>query len=268
MKQRVLTAIGLIAFVLITLFSAFSWPVFLLAAAFYVTGMSELAAMLRSRFVIVVSALIWAALFLAAFFHALPISREHLVMASAVLFLVGITAAPWAARRPGETPVLSFLASGWVAGPISCLVAIHHLHESHTVWRLSTPVLLAMAPLWAGDTAAIFAGKYFGKHKLWPALSPKKTWEGAAANLVACIAAAIPLGISAGFPPMTGLACGIAAGTVGQYGDLFESHIKRLVGLKDSGTLLPGHGGVLDRIDSLLFTAPAVGFILFFWPNL
>jgi phosphatidate cytidylyltransferase len=159
------------------------------------------------------------------------------------------------------------VASGWVAGPLAALVALHHLGDSETLWRFATPVLLPMAPLWAGDTAAIFAGKAFGRRKLWPALSPKKTWEGAAANFLACIVVAIPLAMWIGYAWPVGLACGAAAGILGQYGDLFESWVKRQAGLKDSGTLLPGHGGILDRIDSLLFTAPAVALILFLWPH-
>ena len=128
-------------------------------------------------------------------------------------------------------------------------------------------MLLAIVPLWAGDTAAMFAGKAFGKHPLAPKISPKKTLEGGVANLVACMLTAWVLGAWLQIPVVPSLLCGIAAGVFGQLGDLFESWVKRRADLKDSGTLLPGHGGIMDRIDSILFTAPVVSMILLFWPT-
>ncbi len=123
-------------------------------------------------------------------------------------------------------------------------------------------MFLALAPLWVGDSAAIFVGRAIGKHPLLPKVSPKKTVEGAAANLVGCILAAVGLGALLGEPLALSAAAGLAAGVFGQAGDLFESYIKRRAGVKDSGTILPGHGGLLDRVDSLLFTAPVVVVLL------
>jgi len=266
-KQRVLTALGLIAVVLAALFSSLSWPVFLLAAAFYFTGMREIARMLNGSRYVWLGAAVWLVLFVLSFVGSLRIGLADVALGAAILFCIGILSTYLAARRNGAEDAYAFAASGWVAGPIACLVALHHLHESASLWRFATPVLLAMAPLWAGDSAAIFAGKHFGRRKLWPSLSPKKTWEGALANLLACIAVSIPLGMWIGYAWPVGLACGFAAGICGQYGDLFESYVKRQAGLKDSGSILPGRGGVLDRIDSLLFTAPAVALILFLWPH-
>jgi len=121
---------------------------------------------------------------------------------------------------------------------------------------------MAIVPLWGGDTAGIFVGKAFGRRLLAPKISPKKTVEGAIANLFACPLVSIPLGLAIGLSWEAGAACGLAAGTFGQLGDLFESYVKRQAGVKDSGSLLPGHGGLLDRVDSLLFTAPIVFAIL------
>jgi phosphatidate cytidylyltransferase len=121
---------------------------------------------------------------------------------------------------------------------------------------------MALAPLWVGDTAAIFVGRAIGKHPLLPKISPKKTVEGAVANLMGCVLAAIALGALLAEPIAVSAAVGLAAGVFGQAGDLFESHIKRRAGVKDSGTILPGHGGLLDRVDSLLFTAPVVVLLL------
>ena len=121
---------------------------------------------------------------------------------------------------------------------------------------------MALVPVWAGDIAAIFAGRAFGKRLLMPKVSPKKTVEGSIANLAAAVLTAWLLGRLLGLPDARSLGAGLAAGTLGQAGDLFESWLKRRAGVKDSGTLLPGHGGVLDRIDSVLFAAPAVALIL------
>lgn len=131
-----------------------------------------------------------------------------------------------------------------------------HKHSDKTIpWDFHTPLLLVFLPLWAGDTAAIFAGKAFGKHLLAPNISPKKTWEGAIANFLACILAAWGTAVWVGIAPAWGVLIGVITGILGQAGDLFESWLKRQAGVKDSGNLLPGHGGILDRIDSLLFTA-------------
>jgi phosphatidate cytidylyltransferase len=97
-----------------------------------------------------------------------------------------------------------------------------------------------------------------------PALSPHKSWEGAAAGLAAAILAALLLAALFGLPlsPLQAILIGAAGGISGQLGDLAESLIKRQIGIKDSSNLIPGHGGVLDRIDSMLFTAPTVYYTL------
>ena len=111
---------------------------------------------------------------------------------------------------------------------------------------------------WASDTAAYYVGSSFGTHKLAPRMSPGKTIEGAIAGLVGSVLMA---GIAKfGFMPWLDLKdcliVGLLLGSIGQAGDLFESRLKRHAGVKDSGTILPGHGGLLDRVDSLIFTAP------------
>ena len=120
-------------------------------------------------------------------------------------------------------------------------------------------ILLLLCLIWATDTGAYYTGKTFGKHKFAPSISPNKTWEGTLGGLaLACVVAAAFKETL--LPDLTWLDAGILAllgGGWGQMGDLFESAFKRSCGVKDSGTLLPGHGGVLDRFDSLIFTAPA-----------
>lgn len=124
-------------------------------------------------------------------------------------------------------------------------------------------VLLAvMAVVWIADSAAYFAGRRFGRHKLAPAISPGKTWEGIAGALVALALYAALLGGAVALPvPSLFLAmAGLLYLSV--LGDLYESWIKRVSGTKDSGSMLPGHGGVLDRIDALTPTLPAAAAML------
>lgn len=121
-------------------------------------------------------------------------------------------------------------------------------------------LLFGLALNWVGDTAAFCAGKAFGRHKLAPRLSPAKSWEGSLASVAVCAVFAhlyfahlipeVPLWLR--------LVSGVAGNIAGQFGDLAESAIKRGAGVKDSGNLLPGHGGWLDRTDSTLFALPAV----------
>lgn len=116
-------------------------------------------------------------------------------------------------------------------------------------------LLLAIAPLWVGDSAAYFIGKAWGKHKLAPTISPNKTVEGAVANLLGCLLAAFALGAWLKLSVPVSLAVGLSTGVFGQVGDLLQSRLKRRADVKDSGSLLPGHGGVLDRLDSFLFSS-------------
>ena len=115
---------------------------------------------------------------------------------------------------------------------------------------------------WIGDVGAYYLGRSLGRHKLAPVVSPGKSWEGAAASLGVSLVCgffflrwAIPA-----VPPAAALVLTAAANIAGQFGDLCESALKRGAGVKDSGTLLPGHGGMLDRVDSTLFTLPIVYF--------
>ncbi|MGE5542495.1 MAG: phosphatidate cytidylyltransferase [Bacillota bacterium] len=123
-------------------------------------------------------------------------------------------------------------------------------------------VVFALAITWATDTAAYFAGTRLGRRKLCPELSPKKSWEGAAAGLAAGTAIACLLGPWVGVTVTAAAAVGLAASFLAEVGDLFESALKRYTGVKDSGRIIPGHGGALDRFDSLLFSAPVVYWLI------
>jgi phosphatidate cytidylyltransferase len=123
-------------------------------------------------------------------------------------------------------------------------------------------VLWLLAMLWLGDSGAYFVGRAIGRRKLAPMLSPAKTVEGSLANLVLCVLVGWQSGAALGLPLGWAIAGGLGVGILGQLGDLFESALKRAVGVKDFGGILPGHGGVLDRFDSFLFSAPWVWWIV------
>jgi phosphatidate cytidylyltransferase len=135
---------------------------------------------------------------------------------------------------------------------------------------LSAPeIALVLLTTFAADTGAYYAGTYLGGPKIWPAVSPKKTWAGSLGGLAASALICTTLGLAFGTAHWTGFALlGIGLNIFAQLGDFFESALKRARGIKDSGRILPGHGGILDRIDSLLFALPLycglAGFFPFF----
>jgi phosphatidate cytidylyltransferase len=124
---------------------------------------------------------------------------------------------------------------------------------------------LTFAAVWTMDTAAYAAGRGFGRHALAPVLSPKKTWEGAAAGFAAAVGVSLLFQrfmLRDAATPLQAAGIGVIIGTMGQLSDIAKSIVKRDVGVKDSGALLPGHGGVFDRFDSYILCAPAVYYAL------
>lgn len=117
---------------------------------------------------------------------------------------------------------------------------------------------VALIGTWASDTFAYFVGSQFGKHKLCPVISPRKTVEGAIGGLAGCILVITFLGVWMQLSILHSLFLGLLIGITAPIGDLAESALKRFAGVKDSGSILPGHGGILDRFDSILFAVPAV----------
>ena len=131
------------------------------------------------------------------------------------------------------------------------------------VWLRNLPEGLAyiaftFAVVWSADIAAYAVGRTVGGPKLWPSISPNKTWAGFVGACVAACGAAVAVAPYVHVAPVRAAIAGLLLGALAQGGDLFESALKRRAGVKDSGTLLPGHGGVLDRLDSLIPVAPAV----------
>ena len=166
----------------------------------------------------------------------------------------------WLAARPESRALGALLAlllmALWVGAPLSHLGLLQELPGGTYL------ILLAVVGPWVNDAGAYFAGRLLGHRKLSPILSPNKTYEGAIGALLLTLAAVVPFAsMFLGLGSVQAALLGLAISAFSQVGDLFESVLKRLLELKDLGSVLPGHGGILDRIDSLLFTAPAVYYL-------
>lgn len=157
------------------------------------------------------------------------------------------------------TTIFGAIYVGWL---ISHLVVLRGTSGTIQVGSVTAEtgawlVMFTFLCTWACDTGAYFMGRFYGKTKLAPNLSPNKTWEGAIGGFVATLLMAVIAGYIIHLPVFHALALGTIFGILSPLGDLSESAIKREVDIKDFGTIVPGHGGILDRFDSLLFTGPA-----------
>ena len=179
------------------------------------------------------------------------------VEAVLLIFVFGMAAIGIGTRRTLHDVLPAIAADSasllFVALPFSYLVRINEIDR---IGRQL--VLLTLCMMWAGDTFAYFAGKAFGRMPMAPRLSPKKTWEGAFANLLGSLLVGIAFARWMQVDATTMLIIAALANVAGQAGDLIKSAYKRGAAVKDSGSLLPGHGGVLDRIDSLILASPMV----------
>ena len=127
----------------------------------------------------------------------------------------------------------------------------------HYIW----PVLSIFILIWSNDTFAYLTGRLIGKHKLFERISPKKTWEGFIGGVVFAMIAGILLAYLLEESYLKYITYALVAGVIGTFGDLVQSMLKRSVNVKDSGTILPGHGGILDRFDAVLFVVPVIFFL-------
>jgi phosphatidate cytidylyltransferase len=219
-------------------------------------------------------ALLIAACALAALFewhrlvNAGSVGREIVPSVSTILAVIALalTATPW--EWIALTIVAGSLITAGVAGRRSWVLwhSVGVLYVAIPAFSLiflhaDVPngdylVLGLFVTVWTADSAALFVGRFFGGPKLAPVLSPKKTWAGLIGSVsLAAVAGALYASIIGG-APLAGAGFGFLIGAVANAGDLFESWVKRVFRMKNSGNLIPGHGGVLDRIDSLLFAAP------------
>jgi phosphatidate cytidylyltransferase len=286
MMKRIATAAVLIPLVLLLVLKA---PLYLLAIVAGAVALLAIAEFLKLAIHYAVQPLSIATYAFVALFFVLVIvattNRTPLLETTAILYETALAAAlaPFvfltvAMRRTGlpsgyPAAAASTFAFAYIAIPMALLVAIRQ-QPAGAIWTIYT--LLAV---WSGDIFAYFVGKSLGRHRMSPEISPKKTWEGAVASIVASVivgtlwiqhapevsSALLRIGLIAPRDGMFGLEqpplwpiilLSAVVNIAAQLGDLVESLIKRGAGVKDSGTILPGHGGMLDRIDAMLFAVP------------
>ncbi len=185
------------------------------------------------------------------------LDRGYFVTLLALVLLGGATLARLPFEKILATAAITLAGVIYVAGPVFSSVLLHAISPH---WLFFVLVSIAV-----GDTCALVIGKVFGRYLLAPVLSPQKTWEGTISSVVGSVLAGV-LYASAFLPDEIGLgtaaALALALNLASQVGDLVESALKRSANLKDSGSILPGHGGILDRIDGLLFAIPvAYGYL-------
>lgn len=255
LKARLVTGVILIATFLVAVFYAPEKLWWLLVAVVMLIAAAEwakLAGLTTSQAMAYVALTVLFAA--SAFWYPGYFSRAIIYGAAAAFWLI---AAPlWLARRWNPKNTVVVAATGWLV-LIPTALALIDLRKGGGGFMLAL-----MATVWIADTAAYFAGRRFGKHKLAPQISPGKTWEGVAGAFAAVMIYAVGLIVALHYNVGFALALLLLV-PLSIVGDLFESWIKRRAGAKDSGHILPGHGGVLDRIDGLTATLPlAAGALL------
>ena len=266
--KRVLTAVILIPLVLVLDFLGPRWQWMFITATALVAALAgfELLTLAQKKGaapprIAVVIAIV--ALFAATF--QWPDQAASILGILSILLLVVCTfTSPIERALPdASAAIFCLLYTGFT------LVSLPALHAQNNGPSL---VFLLLCAVWAGDTAALYIGRPFGRHKLAPRLSPQKTWEGSIASVIGSVlAAGLLLYIASYLTRWNSVALSYAdedwwywlilaviINIAAQVGDLAESALKRSAGVKDSGTLLPGHGGILDRVDALLLAAPAL----------
>jgi len=197
-------------------------------------------------------------------------NAQELVMVMLAVVLFTLAQTIFSHEKFGVTEAaFTILGTMYISLPFAHLLLLRFTEQAdyiHTaVGDLSAGAVylwLAFIGTWASDTLAYFVGSLFGRHKLCPAISPGKTVEGAAGGLLGSIGGVVFWGWLCGLPLMHMAFLGALIGIAAPIGDLTESVLKRFTGVKDSGNILPGHGGILDRFDAIMFSAPVVYYYL------
>lgn len=265
LKQRVITAIVLAVLFLAALFMLpeFGWVV--LVGLIVLQGAWEwarLAKMSRLQALLFLGVMLLS--FVAVLWLYANLSLQHKNLLQICIY--GLSAAFWimlvpAWFRNGWQPQNKWVlaAVGWIVLLPTGLAMLDLRGEVPQPWWL----LGVMGLVWVADISAYFAGRKFGKHKLAPTISPGKTWEGVAGAMLGVLVYVAVVMLNSGMTERyTLLLFAVAGVALSIMGDLFESAIKRQAGVKDSGALLPGHGGLLDRIDALTSTLPMSAMLL------
>jgi phosphatidate cytidylyltransferase len=251
--QRVAVAVGALPLVLLLVWLG-GWWLFALAAGGAVLALHEYAGLVRPLRPLVLAGYVGV---LAMLFAATLGGLSWLLGAVLLTLLAAFVLHALAQTRPPATVAIgsTVLGAVWVGLGLSHVILLRDLPEEGEL-----AVLTVLLAVWASDTLAFFAGKLVGRHKLAPVMSPRKTWEGFLAGSAAAVAVAFFALYEERDDFLTiweALVLGGVIALSGLLGDLFESALKRDMDVKDTGRLLGAHGGVLDRIDSLLYAAPA-----------
>lgn len=252
LKQRVVTALVIGVVALITVFGLPTWAMasilglVLLLGAWEWAGFAQWAPRARWAYVGAMALL----MLLAAPISQHPTAMNGVVGAALVWWLAALV---WIFRFPTPIPTWLILIGG-VFVILPAWLALTHLHGHEPLGRFL--VFLVLATVWAADVGAYFVGRRLGRVKLAPRVSPGKTWEGVAGGILGAGAAVAALCALIDAPWWPLLPVAFAAAAVSVVGDLTVSMFKRNAGLKDSGHVFPGHGGVMDRLDSLAAAAP------------
>lgn len=271
LKTRVVTAIVLLAILLPIMYAGSFLPFTIVAAIFFGAAIWESQRLFKKPAPILM-AIIWSALFIYLSLQEIAFSRP-LLFALCLLFWVARLIPALAFGLPILNTVSSgLLSSIYGAAIFGCFVAMNTLFMHSPIFLLSVLVIV-----WIADIGAYFSGKAFGKHKLAPTISPGKSWEGAIGGWILVLF----LGsISTAFPALADTLSSKILAESGWFGfvavmtllsaasvvgDLFESLLKRRADMKDSSSLLPGHGGVLDRIDALIPVLPIAALLDYWW---
>jgi phosphatidate cytidylyltransferase len=261
LRKAMLTAIALVGLVVLFYFLGRSYFFGLVCAVVLISLFELLDALATGRNPTVIFGLLCAlAMLLVAYFRHPSYFAVVLAIALFGSFLLALR--PNRGPTPASDVAWTFLGVGWIGGGGAGAVTILMLNGAGGGARLLIAFILIAA---LDDIGAYFCGTRFGRHRMAPSISPGKSWEGFGGGLLASTAGGYLLGsLFAGLSPVHGIGIGVVCGLLAPVGDLLESLVKREIGIKDSGRILPGHGGFLDRLDGTIFCAPAIALYLIF----
>lgn len=253
-KERVMSSVVIVLLIFAGMYiGGLAWVG--LVTLLVLGALKEYADMMKEKGFSVPLPLLWllAIIMVALQYYNIGIISELALLVSFVAMVV------WLVTTQEEFSSFAYGLVGYimVAWTLSFLVCLENIYEG---WWIA---MLAFLIVWTTDAGAYCVGMLIGKHKMAPVISPKKTWEGSVGGilvclLVVCVYNLLFLHYNTPFMLLTAFLCSIA----GQIGDLLESWLKRWVGVKDSGNVIPGHGGLMDRFDSMMLVAPILYYIL------